>query len=403
MLPILTLLLSDSSCYLWASNQNINLFMSKIKHESIGWVDLLRVLACFFVVFAHSCDPFVAQFDNNRFEFLSGAFWGSLMRPCVPIFVMMTGVLLLPAKENMEQFYRKRISRIIVPLIVWSLLTPLFYYFYLGNFETINPNIVPADHTWSATVTRMFTFIFNFSYSTIPLWYLYMLVGLYLVIPILSGWLANATRKDVKIFLGIWLISMCLPYVQIAAPLLGYVGNYGNSGILGVCDWNPYGTFYYFSGFIGYIVLAYYLKTYPLNWKWSKVWTVAIPMFAIGYAITLGGFLITQKYFPGSYANLEIIWYFSGINVFMMTYAVYLVFSHLKFKSTKELRILASLTFGIYLSHFFIVQLGYDVIHNALPLPAYLQIPLIAVWGFSISAFIVWIMSKISFLRRFVM
>ncbi|MGL5690757.1 MAG: acyltransferase, partial [Bacteroidales bacterium] len=57
--------------------------MSKIKNESIGWVDLLRILACFFVVFAHSCDPFVAQFDNNRFEFLSGAFWGSLMRPCV--------------------------------------------------------------------------------------------------------------------------------------------------------------------------------------------------------------------------------------------------------------------------------------------------------------------------------
>lgn len=377
--------------------------MSKIKNESIGWVDLLRILACFFVVFAHSCDPFVAQFDNNRFEFLSGAFWGSLMRPCVPIFVMMTGVLLMPAKENMETFYKKRISRIIIPLIVWSLITPLLYYFYLGNFQTASPNIILADHTWEATMTRMFTFIFNFSYSTIPLWYLYMLVGLYLIIPILSGWLANATQKDVKIFLVLWLISMCLPYIQMGAPLLGYAGNYGHAGILGVCDWNPYGTFYYFSGFIGYIVLAYYLKTYPLNWSWSKIWAVATPMFLIGYAITLGGFLVTQKYFPGSYANLEIIWYFSGINVFMMTFAVYLVFSHLKFKSTKELRILASLTFGIYLCHFFIVQLGYDVIHNALPLPAYLQIPLIAVWGFSISAFLVWIMSKISFLKRFVM
>ena len=66
------------------------------KKENIGWIDLLRVLACFFVVFSHSCDAFIGQFDANRESFLTGVFLGSLMRPCVPIFVMMTGVLLLP-------------------------------------------------------------------------------------------------------------------------------------------------------------------------------------------------------------------------------------------------------------------------------------------------------------------
>ena len=60
------------------------------KKENIGWIDLLRVLACFFVVFSHSCDAFIGQFDANRESFLTGVFWGSLMRPCVPIFVMMT-------------------------------------------------------------------------------------------------------------------------------------------------------------------------------------------------------------------------------------------------------------------------------------------------------------------------
>ena len=33
------------------------------RKETIGWIDLLRVIACFLVVFAHCCDPFVARFD----------------------------------------------------------------------------------------------------------------------------------------------------------------------------------------------------------------------------------------------------------------------------------------------------------------------------------------------------
>ena len=70
------------------------------RREHIGWVDLLRVLACFLVVFAHCCDPFVGQLDADRGAFLTGAFAGSLVRCSVPLFVMMTGVLLLPVGEG---------------------------------------------------------------------------------------------------------------------------------------------------------------------------------------------------------------------------------------------------------------------------------------------------------------
>ena len=68
------------------------------KRENIGWVDLLRVVACFLVVFSHCCDPFVAQFDNDRSTFLTGVFSGSFVRACVPLFVMMSGVLLFPVR-----------------------------------------------------------------------------------------------------------------------------------------------------------------------------------------------------------------------------------------------------------------------------------------------------------------
>ncbi|MGL5786670.1 MAG: acyltransferase [Bacteroidales bacterium] len=372
--------------------------------DNIGWIDLLRVLACFLVVTAHASDPFVAQFDNNRFEFLSGAFWGSALRPCVPLFVMMSGVLLLPVKMDMTTFYSKRMKRIVIPLIFWSLISPLLYFFYL-NFggETSSPNIVMSDHSLSSTLTKLGTFVFNFSYTTIPLWYLYMLVGLYLFMPVINPWLIQATKKELKVFLGIWIFSMCIPYLQLAAPNLGYTGNYGNMGLFGVCDWNPYGTFYYFSGFLGYLVLAYYLQRFPLDWGWTKRLYVSVPLYITGYIITSAGFLITQKYFPGNYAALEIVWYFSGINVFMMTLAIYLLISNIKMKTTPLLRRLAILSFGIYLCHFILVQIGYDLLHPFSVIPAYLQIPLIAVFAFTLSALVISVLSKMPLLKRFVL
>ncbi len=248
------------------------------KKENIGWIDLLRVLACFFVVFSHSCDAFIGQFDANRESFLTGVFLGSLMRPCVPIFVMMTGVLLLPVQTDMAAFYKKRIGRLIPPMIFWSLVLPVLYFIYLNyiNPDTQNPLISMPDHSLEALWFKLYTFIFNFNFDTVPLWYLYMLIGLYLIMPIISGWLEKVSKKELKLFLGIWGISLIAPYVKMFAPALGYQGNYGNMGLWGVCDWNDYGSFYYFSGFIGYLLLAYYLTKYPLKWSWKKLLSITI-------------------------------------------------------------------------------------------------------------------------------
>lgn len=61
----------------------------------------------FLVVFAHCCDPFVARFDTDRPTFLQGCALGSAVRCCVPLFVMMTGVLLFPVRNGMSEFYKK--------------------------------------------------------------------------------------------------------------------------------------------------------------------------------------------------------------------------------------------------------------------------------------------------------
>lgn len=373
--------------------------------QNIGWIDMLRVVACFFVVFSHCCDPFVAQFDANREMFLTGVFAGSLMRPCVPLFAMMTAVLLLPIKPDttVNRFYRKRIGRIIVPLAFWSVALPLmaFLYFTVANPETANMQLSVNDYTTDTLLQRLYTFIFNFNFDTTPLWYLYMLIGLYLIMPMISSWLTQATRKEIKTVLCIWGATLLLPYLKMVAPLLGYKGNYGHMGLYGECDWNVYGTFYYVSGFAGYLILAYYLKRYPLEWSWRKIAAICIPMFIAGYAITSVGYIVTNEHFPGNYAYLEIVWYFTGINVFMMTFPLFVTIQKVDTKPRKWLSQMARLTFGVYLCHFTFTFLSYDL-YDTPALPYLVRIMLAALTTGAISVLLTWIMSKFRFTRIFV-
>lgn len=378
--------------------------MQQNSPQHIAWVDLLRIVACFLVVLAHCCDPYVASFDTDKTAFYSGAAFGSMVRCCVPLFVMISGVLLLPVKMDMQTFYAKRLKRILIPLVIWSLVLPLAYFAYFkSGIATSNPGIDMATFTGEATLRKLYTFVFNFTYDTTPLWYLYMLVGIYLFLPIIGAWLKQAQQKEIKIFLWIWGISMCIPMVQMFAPLLGYQGNFGSMGILGDCLWNPYGTFYYFSGFLGYVVLAHYLVRYPLDWSWGKTLGISLVLFAVGYAITFGGFLKIQELFPGDYTVLEIIWYFSGINVFMMTFAVFIIFRKIQMAPSPIMAKIAALTFGVFLCHFVVVQACYDFVYAKLPIAPYLQIPVIAVLTFIVSLGICWVLSLNKWTRKSIM
>ncbi|MDE6306320.1 MAG: acyltransferase [Muribaculaceae bacterium] len=378
----------------------------KVEREHIAWIDKLRVLACFLVVLAHACDHFVGQFDNDRIAFLTGTAIGSLVRPCVPLFVMVTGVLLLPVADryrSLTSFYSHRLGRLVWPLIFWSVMLPVmgFCYFNYVNPATESPMLSAEMYTAEALTPRMWSWIFNFNYDSTALWYLYMLVGLYLVIPVIDGWLRTASRSDIRLLLYIWGVSLCLPYIQMAAPLLGYEGVFGNFGLLGVCDWNMFGVFYYVSGFVGYLLLAYYMKTYPLDWSRAKMAAVLIPMFLIGYAVTFGGYVVVQNYHPGDYAYLEVVWLFCGINVFMMTFPAFAFMQRLKGRTPRLVSFLAPLTFGIYLVHFPLENGGYDLYAHS-GLPYWARIILSAVTVFIVTAAVVWILRQWRVTRRLV-
>lgn len=369
--------------------------------ERIGWVDALRVLACFMVVLSHCCDGFIAQFNADYNSFLTGTIIGSLVRPCVPLFAMMSGILLLPLGDNMtlSGFYRKRVGRILVPLIFWSMALPVLAYLYFTTIGagTMNPAVDLGAYTTAGLGTRLWTWILNFNYDTTPLWYLYMLLGLYLIMPILSAWLKTASKKDIQTILFVWGLSLLVPYIKLFAPACGYLGNYGNMDIFGGCDWNVYTTFYYVSGFLGYLILAYYLKTYTLRWS-SAVLTL---MFIAGYAMTAGGYIWIQSQYPGDYAYLEIVWLFCGINVFMMTLPVFVGVQRLAPKVSPLMSRFASLTFGIYLCHFFFIMVSYDLF-DIPSMPYVVRITLMSIVTFLVSALLTLLLKQSRFTSRLI-
>ena len=380
------------------------------KQPRIVWLDVLRLCAIFMVICIHCSDPFnVSPEARSNPEFnLWGGIYGSFLRPCVPLFVMITGILLLPVKMSFEDFYKKRLLRIAVPFLLWSVLYNLFPWLtgVLGLPQSTMSDVfayapIDASQSFSDAIKNIALIPFQFNVYTVPMWYLYMLIGLYLLMPVLSPWLAKASKGDLELVLKIWGVSLVLPYVKMFAPLAGYTGNWGNMNILGVCDWNDYGTFYYFSGFVGYLILAYYLRRYPLDWSWRKMLMITVPMFLVGYVITAYGYVMTQYYFPGNYAYLEIVWYFAGINVFMMTFPVFVIVQKLNARNRSWLSRLASYTFGIYLCHFIFVFMCFDL-YDVDGLPYLIRIICTALTSFALSAIVVALMSSWKLTARFV-
>ncbi len=370
--------------------------------ETIGWIDALRVFAILLVVLSHCCDNYTALYGIDDGGYLLGAAFGSLVRPCVPLFAMMTGVLLLPVKRDITlgAFYRKRIGRLIMPLIFWSLALPIANYL---AFNYVWPE--PANHSLVGPfnvhnlVNHLYTWVLNFNYDTTPLWYLYMLIGIYLLLPIVSRWLDSANKKDIQLLLCVWAVSLLVPYIQIFAPSMGYEGNYGNMGIWGVCSWNAFGSFYYVSGFIGYMILAYYLTKYPVNMSRIKLGVALSIMFIIGYAVTLVGYMSMMS--TANWALIELYWSFCSINVLMMTLPVFIVAQRSNINSRQWLTKLAVMSFGVYLCHFSIVQFGYEILYVT-GLPAWTRLILNFILSVTVSYLIVWAMFSSRLLKRFV-
>ncbi|MCE2617554.1 MAG: acyltransferase [Phocaeicola sp.] len=365
----------------------------------VVWLDVVRFFAMFLLICCHSADPFNFYGGNDTSNINQINFWGqiygSFFRPCVPLFAMLTGALLLPVKDEASFFYKKRITRVLWPFLIWSFIyciTPYIFGLFGLDGNTLIQYYPSADVfklTLGDAAIRISNIPFNFSSFDIHMWYIYLLIGLYLYIPIFSAWVEKASQKAKLYFLLAWGVTLFLPYYY----------NYVNEYLWGTCSWNAYGMLYYFAGFNGYLLLGHYIRHY-INWSLQKTLIIGIPMFIVGYLITYFGFSYMANLDGHTEDQLELFFTFNSINVVLETIPIFLIAKKITIKSKKIINLLANLTlcgFGIYMIHELIVG-PIITLMRALNIPIYIQIPCGALCTFAVCwiiiAFIHKVMSK---------
>ncbi len=362
----------------------------------IVWLNVVRLLAMFMVVCCHSTDPFncyPGKLPANIGEFkFWGAAYGSMLRPCVPLFVMITGALLLPVQQEASVFYRKRIPRVLWPFIIWSVLYALFPWILgvLGYAPQTILNFFPFS---GEEVTRQSLEVsaryisqlpLNFSIVGVHMWYIYLLIGLYLYLPVFSAWVEKASEKAKLWFLAAWGVTLFMPYYR----------EYVNPYIWGSCSWNEFYMLYTFAGFHGYLLLGHYLRHHP--WRLSQTLGFGIPMFVTGFLVTFFGFRHISSLPSYSDEQLEMFFYFCSPNVVLMTIPLFKLCQHTHIKSPKVCQALSNLTvcgFGIYMVHYFFTG-PCILLARQLGTPISLQILVGAVFAFIFSWTLVFLLRK---------
>lgn len=377
--------------------------LSNQKSQHIVWLDVVRFIAMFTVVCCHCTDPFnfyPGTAPNIGEIKLWGAIYGAVLRPCVPLFVMITGALLLPVRGNASTFYKKRIPRVFYPFLIWSVLYNLFP--WITGLLGLSPQVIldffpyagedVMRQSFSVAIEYILMIPFNFSILAVHMWYIYLLIGLYLYLPVFSAWVEKASERAKLMFLLAWGVTLLLPYYY------QFVSNY----LWGTCSWNSFGMLYAFAGFNGYLLLGHYLKN--LEWSLRKTLVIGIPMFIVGYAVTFIGFRHMTALPQCSDEMLELFFTYCSMNVVMMTIPVFMLAKKVKVGSEKMRKALVNLTvcgFGIYMIHYFFTGPSV-VLVRAIDVPIGLQIPVAAVIAFAVSWGLVWLIYRTGKMAKYI-
>lgn len=322
------------------------------------WLDWLRVTACFLVMATHCCEPFYLGGEGSLILTKSDAIWVSILnvipRACVALFVFASSYLQFPLHYSTGEFFRKRVVRILPPFVFWTVVYALAWGDPVQNFKDV---------------------LLNFNYAAGHLWFVYMLVGLYLIMPLLSPWAEKVGKRELQVYLAIWLFTTIIPFIRQwaggAPPVI-----YGPSGIpnaakfplWGEASWNTYGLFYYLSGFVGYMLLGLYFRKFVGRLSWGRTLAIALPCFVIGFSICCGGFLSRVwadcgGQFPiegpvGLAALWEGPWLNDTIGVALMVIAYVLIFRKIEHGGRfyeKVLLPISKVSYGMYLCHLLIL------------------------------------------------
>ena len=345
--------------------------------KRIIYFDLLRIIAIVAVIFVHISGQNWYAANVHSYEWNVYNVFDAISRFGVPIFVMISGALFLSKEQSITKIFKKNILKIAVIFFVWSLIYTLYQLFVQQTIAT------PVD------------FVLSFLKGPYHFWFLFMIVGLYIVTPLLRKIVVD--DKMLKYFLllalifafiipkSIDLIGLGLPRV---ADTLSYIVDSTKVNLV--------------LGYSGYFVLGYLLNKIRISKKAEYI------IYALGVFGAI--FTIIATMLMSGYKNSADTFFYKNltINVLFEAIAVFVFFKqHLnkrvKRKTEKKILFLSKCTLGIYLVHPLIIFVLNDAFGlNTASFNPILSIPILVVLVASISLTISAILNKIPFIKKWV-
>ncbi len=287
-----------------------------MERKSYHYIDILRYFAILCVIMLHSMNPIYATLS----EFATRRWWvcnflNPICRVGVPLFLMISGFLLLSDErtENALAFYRRRIPRILIPLLSWNVI----YYIY---------GIISENKGFS--LKALFAAIIN-NGTHYHLWYCYTIIAIYLILPFIKKALSKCSEKEELILLLVCgFCGTIRPFLNVTTPLAIYLFD-------PIC-----------LGYIPFVLFGYMIGRKEFSRK-SRI--IIYLLGAVGYILTVCG-----NYFSSSESSLNYVFNMGfALPHFLLGGAV---FTFAKQISVKEklipiIKELAASTFTIYLVH----------------------------------------------------
>lgn len=283
------------------------------------YLDLLRVAAALLVIVNHTnSELFRASNPSESLWWLSTA-WFFISKTAIPLFVMISGALLLERDESYKELFIRRILRIVVVLIVVS--APL----YLLNGGGSVGGFFAA--LWSGEISM-------------PLWYLYMYLGLLLALPVLRAFVRRAKPTDLWYFIAVWAVFVCV------IPLATSLGAPPISKYL-----NPPAVF---AEWVGFMVLGYALanaKPLPRGAGVDAVlWACVL--------LPIASALLVTAHEQSLYGEVTLRVERASLLTTALPAAALFILARRRVypKRTKALAELSGTAFGVYLTHIFLIR-----------------------------------------------
>ncbi len=343
-------------------------------------VDLIRTVAIILVVVLHAANEALQTNPIGSEYWWTGAIYKTLSLSCVPLFVMLSGALLLqPAKLNepIRVFLRKRLSRIGLAFVFWSAIYTAWG-FFIYQFPLTAANVGES----------ILKAIFTGAYY--QFWFIYLIVGLYLITPILRVLIAYASDRIIRYLVLLWFVGVAiLPVIELAT-----------AQILDV-------TVFIFIGWIGYYILGTYLQKTRIRRN------VLLGLMTVSFVWTLGGIWLMNYPFAAAGQNYFFFDYLTA-NVIIGAVAVFLLLSKASpdwpsIKPTPLKRLVQAIsqnTLPIFLFHVIILEclergfFGFAL--TSTTLNPIVEIPLIAAATFFITLGLVLLMRRIPILNKLI-